>query len=220
MILPGCGCATGRVLLIRCIIASGRICGRKLFSLSGPLTNVGGFPAEQPHLKRPRRAMGIDRVNRPGSCCAGEILAACFGFGDIRLHGDRTMNYGYRLMGFLCTVFLLVGCGESRTSMDTRSYYGAFNMIVSEVDNLDQQVNAENYRGQSNPIEDQLGSAIHAFMRNADVKGTPLEAEAQKLADQEQKILEIWNSPDGSVEKIRAVVKEMQEQLEHMKTMI
>ena len=130
------------------------------------------------------------------------------------------MINGLRLTGVLCTVFLLVGCGESRTSMDTRSYYGAFNMIAAEVVNLEQEVHSKNYHGQHNPIEDQLGSAIHAFMRNEEVKGTPLEAEAQKLADQEQKILEIWHSPDGSVEKIRDVVKEMQEQVAHMKTML
>jgi len=130
------------------------------------------------------------------------------------------MIKGLHLTAILCAVLLLVGCGESRTSMDTRGYYGAFNMIVSEVDNLSQQVNSEHFRGQSNPVEDQLGSAIHAFMRNEDVKGTPLEAEAQKLADQEQQIQEIWSSRNGTVERIREVVKEMQGQVEHMKTMI
>ena len=104
------------------------------------------------------------------------------------------MINGLRLTGFLCTVFLLVGCGESRKSIDTRTYHGAFNMIVMEVENLQQQVNAETYKGQYSPIEDQLGSAIYAFMSNKDVKGTPLEAEAQKLVDQEAKILEIWQS--------------------------
>jgi hypothetical protein len=92
-------------------------------------------------------------------------------------------------------------------------------MIVAEVDNLNVQVNFKTYRRQQNPIEDQLGSAIHAFMTNEDVKGTPLEAEAQKLADKEQEIVKIWRS-GGSVEKIRAAAKEMQDQVEHMKTMI
>jgi hypothetical protein len=55
--------------------------------------------------------------------------------------------------------------------MDTRTYYGAFNMIVAEVENLNVQVNFETYRRQHNPIEDQLGSAIHAFKTNEDVKG-------------------------------------------------
>jgi hypothetical protein len=104
--------------------------------------------------------------------------------------------------------------------MDTRTYYGAFNMIVSEVENLRFQVNVDTYKGQHNPIEDQLGSAIYAFMRHEDVKGTPLEAEAQKLLDQEQQILKIWKSRDRSVEKIRAVAKEMQDQVEHMKTLM
>ncbi len=134
------------------------------------------------------------------------------------------MINGLRLTGFLCTVVSLVGCdfigGNSRESMDTRTYYGAFNMIVSEVEDLQFQVNVDTYKGRNNPVEDQLGAAIHAFMTNEDVKGTPLEAEAQKLADQEQKIVEIWKSPDGSVEKIRAAAKEMQDQVEHMKTMI
>ena len=130
------------------------------------------------------------------------------------------MSNGRRLMGFLCSVLLLVGCGESRNSMDTRGYYGAFNMIVSEVENLQQQVNSEHYHGRVSPIEDQLGSAIYAFMRNEDVKGTPLEAEAKKLADKEQEILKIWKSSDGSVEKIRTAAKEMQDQVDHMKTML
>jgi hypothetical protein len=92
-------------------------------------------------------------------------------------------------------------------------------MIVSEVENLQFQVNVKTYVGQNNPIEDQLGSAIHAFTTNKDVKGTPLEAEAQKLADQEQEIVKIWRSR-GGVAKIRAAAKEMQEQVEHMKTMM
>ncbi len=132
------------------------------------------------------------------------------------------MTNGLRLTGFFCTVILLVGCGDGRnsaTSMDTRTYYGAFNMIVSEVENLQFQVNVKTYVGQNNPIEDQLGSAIHAFTTNKDVKGTPLEAEAQKLADQEQEIVKIWRSR-GGVAKIRAAAKEMQEQVEHMKTMM
>jgi hypothetical protein len=104
--------------------------------------------------------------------------------------------------------------------MDTRTYYGAFNMIVSEVENLGFQVNVDTYRGQHNPIEDQLGSAIYAFMSHEDVKGTPLEAEAQKLLDQTKQIEELWKSRGGSVQKIRAVAKEMQDQVEHMKTMM
>ena len=129
------------------------------------------------------------------------------------------MINGLRLTGFLCTVFLLVGCGEGRTTMNTRTYHGAFNMIVAEVENLGVQVNFETYRGQDNPIEDQLGSAIHAFKTNKEVKGTPLEAEAQKLADQEQQIVQLWES-GGSVEDIRAAAKEMQAQVEHMKTLM
>lgn len=129
------------------------------------------------------------------------------------------MINGLRLAGFLCTVMLLVGCGESRDSMDTRGFYGAFNSIVAEVENLQAQVNDEYYKGQD-PPEDQLGAAIVAFMSKAEVKGTPLEAEAQKLADKEQEILEILSSPDGSVEKVQAAAKEMQDQVEHMKTLM
>lgn len=130
------------------------------------------------------------------------------------------MSNRIRLTGFLCAVSLLVGCEDSRKSIDTRTYHGAFNMIVMEVENLQQQVNAETYTGQYSPIEDQLGSAILAFMSNADVKGTPLEAEAKKLADQEAKIMEIWQSSDMSAEKIRSAAKEMLDQVEHMKSMI
>jgi len=130
------------------------------------------------------------------------------------------MVNGLRLTGCLCTVLLLVGCGESRTSIDTRGYYGAFNMIELEVNDMNQNVNSEKYRVKYNPVEDQLGSAIYAFMRNEDVKGTPLEAEAKKLADQEQEILKIWKTRGRTVEKIRAAVKEMHDQVEHMKTMI
>lgn len=132
------------------------------------------------------------------------------------------MINGLRLAGFCCTVALLVGCGDarfSRDSMDTRTYYGAFNMIQSEVENLQFQVNVDTYKGQNNPIEDQLGSAIHAFKTNEDVVGTPLEAEAQKLADQEQQIVELWES-SASVEEIRAAAKEMQDQVDHMKPML
>ena len=131
------------------------------------------------------------------------------------------MNNGLRLTGFLCTVFLLVGCsGETRTTMDTRTYHGAFNMIISEVDNMNLDVNSEHYTGQNSPVEDQLGSAIYSFLNQEDVKGTPIEAEAQKLADYEQEMLKIWKSSDGSVEKIREVAKKMVDQVEHIKTLI
>lgn len=121
-----------------------------------------------------------------------------------------------------CTVVFVVGCGDARngrTSMDTRTYYGAFNMIVSEVENLQMQVNAKTYVGKGNPIEDQLGSAIYAFMTNPQVKGTPLEAEAKKLADQEQVIVKIWKSR-GGVKKIREAAKVMQDQVDQMKAKI
>ena len=103
--------------------------------------------------------------------------------------------------------------------MDTRTYHGAFNVVVSEVENLQFQVNSKAYVGKGNPIEDQLGSAIHAFMTNKDVKGTPLEAEAKKLADQEQVIVKIWKTR-GGVKKIRDAAKEMQDQVERMKAMV
>jgi hypothetical protein len=122
--------------------------------------------------------------------------------------------------GFLCAVCLLVGCGESRTNMNSRTYYGAFNNIVAEVQNAHDTVNNEQWDVRLQPVEDQFGSAVAAFMRNEDVKGTPLEAEAQKLLDHEAKIMEIWQSSDGSVEKVKAAVQEMMDHVEHMKTMI
>ena len=123
---------------------------------------------------------------------------------------------------FLSIVVFLVGCGDGSkgpNSMDTRNYYGAFNVIVSEVENLQFQVNAKTYVGKTNPVEDQLGSAIYAFMTNQDVKGTPLEAEAKKLADQEQVIVKVWKSR-GGVKKIREAAKVMQDQVDRMKPMI
>ncbi len=57
-------------------------------------------------------------------------------------------------------------------------------------------------------------------MRNEDVKGTPLEAEAQKLADQEQELQKMWQTRKGSLEEMRATAKEMQDRVEHMKTMM
>lgn len=132
------------------------------------------------------------------------------------------MINGLRLTGFLWTALLLAGCGgwgEARTTMDTRTYYGAFNMIKAEVENLGVQVNFDTYRGQDNPIEDQLGAAIHAFKTNEEVVGTPLEAEAQKLADQEQKIVELWES-GASVEDIRAAAKEMQDMVDQIEPML
>jgi hypothetical protein len=135
-------------------------------------------------------------------------------------NGDRRMINGLRGAGALCTVFLLVGCGESKQTMDARSHYGAFNQTITEVEMLSQMVSRENYKAREHPIEDQLTGAIHFFLKNEEVKGTPLEAEARKLLDQTDQIDEIWKSSDGSVEKIRAVVKEMSDQVEHMKTMM
>lgn len=132
------------------------------------------------------------------------------------------MTNGLLRAFFLCAAVFLVGCSDPRNgpnSMDTQTYFGAFNVIVMEVENLQFQVNAKTYKGKSNPIEDQLGSAIYAFMTNQSVKGTPLEAEAKKLADKEQEIVKIWKSR-GGVEKIRGAAKEMQDQVDHMKTLI
>ena len=137
-------------------------------------------------------------------------------------NGYRTMTNGFRWTGFFCTVILLLGCGDGRhgpNSMDTRTYYGAFNVIVSEVENLQFQVNVDTYVGKNNPIEDQLGSAIHAFLTHKDVQGTPLEEEAQKLADQEQEIVKIWSSR-GGVKKIRDAAQEMMDQVEYMKALL
>ncbi len=132
------------------------------------------------------------------------------------------MTNGLQRAVLFCIVVFLVGCSDGRkgpNSMDTRTYHGAFNVVVSEVENLQFQVNSKAYVGKGNPIEDQLGSAIHAFMTNKDVKGTPLEAEAKKLADQEQVIVKIWKSR-GGVKKIRDAAKEMQDQVERMKAMV
>ena len=125
-----------------------------------------------------------------------------------------------RLTGFLCIAVSLVGCGESNTAMDTRGYKGAFNMIAAEVRNMNVQINSEYYTGQDSPVEDQLGAAINALMRNEAVKGTPLEAEVQKLKDQEAKMLDIWGSPDGSLQVLRDAGKEMQEMVEHLETLL
>lgn len=130
------------------------------------------------------------------------------------------MINGLRWIGYLCSVVLLVGCGESRNDMDSRTYYGAFNNIVAEAEYAHDTVNDETWDVRLQPIEDQFGSAVAAFMRNEDVKGTPLEAEAKKLLDMEAKIMEIWQSPDGSVEQVRAAVQEMTDHVEHMKTLI
>lgn len=130
------------------------------------------------------------------------------------------MINGLRLTGCLCITVLLSGCGESRTSFDSRTYYGAFNNIVAEADNAHHTVNYENWDPRIQPIEDQFGSAVAAFMRNEDVKGTPLEAEAKKLLEMEKNVMGIWTSPDGTVEKVRAAVKEIVDHVEHMKTMI
>jgi len=133
------------------------------------------------------------------------------------------MNNGLRLTGFFCVVGLLAGCADERygpQSMDAQTYYGAFNQIVSEVENLQSQVNVDAFQRDYNPVEDQLTAAIHFFKKNEEVKGTPLEAEAQKLLDLTAQIEELWQSPDGSVGEIRVVAAEMQDQVEHMKEMM
>ena len=153
--------------------------------------------------------------------CAVNVIME-FGFGARRTRRDRMMTNAIQRTAFFCIVALLVGCSDGRkgpNSMDTRTYYGAFNVVVSEVENLQFQVNAKTYVGKGNPIEDQLGSAIYAFMTNQEVKGTPLEAEAKKLADQEQVIVKIWKSR-GGVKKIREAAKEMQDQVDRMKAMV
>lgn len=130
------------------------------------------------------------------------------------------MIHEFRLAAVFCPVVLLLGCGESKTSVDSRTYSGAFNNIVIETEDMQTSVFSESYDPRLEPVPDQFGSAVAAFMRNKDVKGSPLEAEAQKLLDLEKKIMGIWRSPDGSLEKLRAAVQEVVDQVEHMKTII
>ena len=131
------------------------------------------------------------------------------------------MTKELRFMVVLCTCVLAIGCGASKkASVDSRTYNGAFNNIVIEADTMRDDVFSENYDPRLEPVPDQFGSAVWNFKKNEDVKGTPLEAEAQKLLDKEQEIMEIWRSPDGSIEKLRAAVQEVLDQVEHMKTMI
>ena len=125
-----------------------------------------------------------------------------------------------RMVAVLCTIFLALGCGESKTSVDSRTYYGAFNNIKIETQTMKDDVFSEYYDGQLEPVPDQFGSAVAAFLRNEDVKGTPLEAEGKKLLEKEKEIMGIWRSPDGTIEKLRAAVQEVVDQVEHMETMI
>jgi len=129
------------------------------------------------------------------------------------------MNDSIRLAGVFCIAAMLLGCGESPTNMNNRNFTGAFNNIVAEVGDMQDTVNSDKWDVRLQPVEDQLGAAVFAFKRSKEVKGTPLEAEAQKLLDQEAKIMEIWQSRDGSVDEIRAAVQEMVDQVEHMKTL-
>ena len=132
------------------------------------------------------------------------------------------MKNGLCLTVFLCTAFLLMGCGEEigEGTIDTRTYTGAFNMIIDEVSNMQSNLASEYYTGRDAPIEDQLGSAVHAFKTNEDVKGTPLEAEVQKLADWEEEMMNMWRSNTGSIEKYREIGQQMADQVEHIKTLI
>lgn len=130
------------------------------------------------------------------------------------------MMNGLRWAGVLCTVFLLVGCLADKQTLDTSSHYGAFNQTITEVEMLAMMVARDNYEAREYPIEDQFTAAIHYFIKNEEVKGTPLEDEARKLLDQVNQIDEIWKSPDGSVEAIRGVVKEMEDQVELIKSMM
>lgn len=177
---------------------------------------------------RPHGKTAIEHQDRHHLLCAAAIVTDRFEFHDRTHHGETTMRHleektmiqELRMGAVLCIFFLALGCGESKTSVDSRTYHGAFNNIVIETDTMQDDVNSDHYDGRLEPVPDQFGAAVHAFLRNEDVKGTPLEAEAQKLLDKEQEIMEIWRSPDGSLEKLRSAVKEVVDQVEHMKTLI
>ena len=129
------------------------------------------------------------------------------------------MNDSIRLAGVCCIVAVLIGCGPSATNMSNRNHIGAFNNIRMEVRDMHAYVNSGKWDPRLSPVEDQLGAAVSAYMRNKEIKGTPLEAEGQKLLDLEAKIMQIWQSPEGSIEKVQAAVQEMMDQVERMEEM-
>ena len=120
------------------------------------------------------------------------------------------MINGLRLTSFLCIIVLLTGCPESKTSGDPRGYYGSFNNVKQEVQILKSTVDSPTWTGRQNPVEDDLHFAISAMMSAEETVGTPIEAEAKKLRELENKCNEIYTSPDGTPAKLKAVVDEMQ----------
>ena len=99
---------------------------------------------------------------------------------------------------------LLIGCGSPPDN--TRSVKGSFSQIEGAVGDMHTNVFGGRYSGDLG--SDQLGFAMVEFQKS--VKGTPLEADGQRLA---QKITEVTTlgSQRPPIARLRTAVKELED---------
>jgi hypothetical protein len=114
-----------------------------------------------------------------------------------------------RLLALLCAAVFLVGCGPSRGSSNVNDRFGAFNRIEDELNQARNNINHEKYRGQYDPVEDQLGSAI-SYLRDNENITAEMREQAEELFKLEKYIHDVYNGPDASKENLLAVLDEMQ----------
>src|SRR5262245_13173969 len=110
----------------------------------------------------------------------------------------------HRFLPSLCLALAIVGC-ESAPD-DPRTRRGSFTQVEGAVQDMHTNVFGKYYSGDLG--DDRLGFAMVEFQKS--VKGTPLEADADKLA---RKITEVSTlaSKRPPIAKLRTAVKELED---------
>jgi len=115
----------------------------------------------------------------------------------------------------LAGIGLLAGCGGQGVPAHQNKDW-LFGEVCQQVIDLNQNVSSEFYEAEDEPIEDPLYNAILGWQRHED-RDPAYDAYAQKLVEQQDQIMDIWNSADGSIEEIVEMAQQMQDTVDEVR---
>ncbi|MCH2119234.1 MAG: hypothetical protein MK161_16215 [Pirellulales bacterium] len=115
-----------------------------------------------------------------------------------------------RLLCLMCAGVIVAGCGPDPGNSNQRNRWGATNEMETYLTETIETIEHPTYVGEYDPAPDQLQGACYSLMQNENIAGTPLEEKAKQMVALEQKIHDVYNSPEASKETLLAVCKEME----------
>ena len=116
----------------------------------------------------------------------------------------------HRSLAGVCLTLTIVGCGAAPD--DLRSRHGSFVQIEGAVQDMHTNVFGKYYSGDLG--DDRLGFAMIEFQKS--VKGTALEADAEKLARKINQVSTLA-SKRPPIAKLRTAVKELEDVVAEVK---